>query len=131
MKKQYTKRQITEAIAYWKKQLKMMNESHDYTINFHRECDDGVLSIKDVKTCKNDYDCIVDALKALFDFNSVLPLYRDELYDKIATIATQARLTCNSTYISICVGRKIKNHKPIDFIYIIDPNELSRALKIK
>ena len=27
MKKQYTKKQITEAIAYWKKQLKMMNES--------------------------------------------------------------------------------------------------------
>ena len=26
MKKQYTKKQITEAIAYWKKQLKMMNE---------------------------------------------------------------------------------------------------------
>ena len=27
MKKQYTKKQITEAIAYWKKQLKMMDES--------------------------------------------------------------------------------------------------------
>ena len=27
MKKQYTKRQITEAIAYWEKQLKLMNES--------------------------------------------------------------------------------------------------------
>lgn len=27
MKKTYTKRQITEAISYWKKQLKMMNES--------------------------------------------------------------------------------------------------------
>lgn len=27
MKKQYTKRQITEAIAYWKKQLKRMDES--------------------------------------------------------------------------------------------------------
>ena len=27
MKKQYTKKQITEAITYWKKQLKMMNES--------------------------------------------------------------------------------------------------------
>ena len=26
MKKKYTKKQITEAIAYWKKQLKMMNE---------------------------------------------------------------------------------------------------------
>ena len=26
MKKQYTKKQITEAIAYWEKQLKMMNE---------------------------------------------------------------------------------------------------------
>ena len=89
------------------------------------------MSIKAVKTCKNDYDCIVDALKALFDFNNVLPLYHDELYDRIATIATQARLTCNSKYISIYAGRKIKNNKPIDFIYIIDPNELSRALKIK
>ena len=30
MKKQYTKKQITEAIAYWEKQLKMMNEAvHD------------------------------------------------------------------------------------------------------
>ena len=29
MKKQYTKKQITEAIAYWKKQLKSMNESGD------------------------------------------------------------------------------------------------------
>lgn len=29
MKKQYTKEQITEAIAYWEKQLKMMNESED------------------------------------------------------------------------------------------------------
>ena len=27
MKKQYTKKQITEAIAYWKKQLKKMDES--------------------------------------------------------------------------------------------------------
>lgn len=27
MKKQYTKKQITEAIAYWEKQLKLMNES--------------------------------------------------------------------------------------------------------
>lgn len=27
MKKKYTKRQITEAIAYWKNQLKMINES--------------------------------------------------------------------------------------------------------
>lgn len=131
MKKKYTKKQITEAIAYWKKQLKTINESHDYTINSHKECDDGVLSIKAVKTCRNDYDCIVNALKALFDFNSILPLDHDELYDRIATIATQARLTCNSKYISIYVGRKIKNHKPIDFIYIIDPNELNKALKIK
>lgn len=29
MNKKYTKKQITEAIAYWKKQLKMMNESAD------------------------------------------------------------------------------------------------------
>ena len=27
MKKRYTKRQIQESIAYWKKQLKRMNES--------------------------------------------------------------------------------------------------------
>ena len=27
MKKKYTKKQITEAIAYWEKQLKLMNES--------------------------------------------------------------------------------------------------------
>ena len=27
MKKQYTKKQITEAIAYWEKQHKLMNES--------------------------------------------------------------------------------------------------------
>lgn len=27
MKKTYTKKQITEAIAYWEKQLKMMNET--------------------------------------------------------------------------------------------------------
>ena len=27
MKKTYTKKQITEAISYWKKRLKMMNES--------------------------------------------------------------------------------------------------------
>ena len=26
MKKKYTKKQITEAIAYWEKQLNMMNE---------------------------------------------------------------------------------------------------------
>lgn len=34
MKKTYTKKQITEAIAYWKKQLKTMNESihTDYII---------------------------------------------------------------------------------------------------
>ena len=30
MKKKYTKKQITEAIAYWKKQLKMMNEDFDH-----------------------------------------------------------------------------------------------------
>jgi len=29
MKKQYTKKQITEAIAYWKKQLKKLNESNE------------------------------------------------------------------------------------------------------
>jgi len=29
MKKSYTKKQITEAIAYWEKQLKKMNESSD------------------------------------------------------------------------------------------------------
>ena len=29
MKKKYTKKQIQEAISYWKKQLKMMNESTD------------------------------------------------------------------------------------------------------
>ena len=29
MKKQYTKKQISEAIAYWKKQLRMMNEDFD------------------------------------------------------------------------------------------------------
>ena len=29
MKKKYTRKQITEAIAYWKKQLKTMNESID------------------------------------------------------------------------------------------------------
>ena len=28
MKKKYTKKQITEAIAFWEKQLKMMNESN-------------------------------------------------------------------------------------------------------
>ena len=27
MKKKYTKKQITEAVAYWQKKLKMMNES--------------------------------------------------------------------------------------------------------
>ena len=31
MKKQYTKKQITEAIAYWKKQLKKLNESNNAT----------------------------------------------------------------------------------------------------
>ena len=30
MKKRYTKRQIQESIAYWKKQLKKMNESSDF-----------------------------------------------------------------------------------------------------
>ena len=36
MKKTYTKRQITEAIAYWKKQLKKMNEEliQDYHLSF-------------------------------------------------------------------------------------------------
>ena len=31
MKKTYTKKQITEAIAYWKKQLKTVSESSDYS----------------------------------------------------------------------------------------------------
>lgn len=31
MKKKYTKKQITEAIAYWEKQLKLMNESAYYS----------------------------------------------------------------------------------------------------
>jgi hypothetical protein len=30
MKKQYTKKQIQEAIDYWKKQLRMMNEDFDH-----------------------------------------------------------------------------------------------------
>jgi hypothetical protein len=29
MEKKYTKKQIAEAIAYWKKQLRMMNEDFD------------------------------------------------------------------------------------------------------
>ena len=33
MKKQYTKKQITEAIAYWQKQLRMMNEEGPTTGN--------------------------------------------------------------------------------------------------
>ena len=37
MKKKYTKKQITEAIAYWEKQLKLMNESISYEdeLGFH------------------------------------------------------------------------------------------------
>lgn len=34
MKKQYTKRQIQEAIKYWQKQLKMMNERNDPGFTF-------------------------------------------------------------------------------------------------
>ena len=40
MKKKYTKKQITEAIAYWKKQLKKMNESTSQEIpkKLFKEC---------------------------------------------------------------------------------------------
>ena len=39
MKKQYTKKQITEAIAYWQKQLKMMNESAQFNSYVQRVLD--------------------------------------------------------------------------------------------
>ena len=44
MKKQYTKKQITEAIAYWKKQLKTINESEDAKAKF-AECASTMLNL--------------------------------------------------------------------------------------
>jgi len=51
MKKQYTKKQITEAIAYWEKQLKRLNESDNY---------DELNRLLD-KSKKDPYDFIVNA----------------------------------------------------------------------
>ena len=51
MKKKYTRKQITEAIAYWKKQLKSIRPLHE-SINGHLLC----------PHCKRNFDII-----ALFD----------------------------------------------------------------
>ena len=48
MKKQYTKKQITEAIAYWKEQL---NEDISYSGNIYNLIDE----IKDVLVSLSDY----------------------------------------------------------------------------
>ena len=37
MKKKYTKKQITEAIAYWKKQLKKMNEGFNESCGYEHK----------------------------------------------------------------------------------------------
>jgi hypothetical protein len=34
MKKKYTKKQIQEAISYWKKQLKSLNESNSNPVDY-------------------------------------------------------------------------------------------------
>ena len=57
MKKQYTKKQIAEAIAYWKKQLRMMNEDILYNGNLQDR----------IKACRLGADCVMrmceDAMK--------------------------------------------------------------------
>lgn len=61
MKKTYTKKQITEAIAYWSKQLKMMNESEDQTLNEMavRKLDDV---ISNPKTIEHNWNNVIDIL---------------------------------------------------------------------
>ena len=53
MKKKYTKKQITEAIAYWEKQLRAMNESNDEKIFLKKD---------EIPQTLNYYD-VIDMIK--------------------------------------------------------------------
>ncbi len=85
MKKQYTKKRITEAIAYWQKQLKKLDESIDSNIVVVRliDIDDNPEGTYEFWLCKKENlkDTVQDIAKkyALCDDNQL-----DELLDEVS-----------------------------------------------
>ena len=63
MKKRYTKKQICEAISYWKKQLKKLNESLD---------DHSLLTRKFKEFCKNYVKTEDDVIELIEDISDIL-----------------------------------------------------------
>lgn len=81
MEKTYTKKQITEAIAYWEKQLKKLNESendeyfnvHVYNIDWQPVDDED-----DDDTFK---DVVIDVSKSEIDLSKLEEIIHDYLFD--------------------------------------------------
>lgn len=80
MNKRYTKRQITEAIAYWKRQLRMMNESvpyasdeNDPAIAKYTETIHDYYDAEIVKTKGNIFICELNTIEPDKDFNPKVP----------------------------------------------------------
>ena len=75
MKKQYTKKQITEAIAYWKKQLKCMNESN---------------VIKD--DVRKNLDKVIDDVHALQSSGEIDEETAEEVFDRLEDVYYALRI---------------------------------------
>ena len=79
MKKRYTKKQICEAIAYWKKQLKKLNESNisesnvsNVTLKMLRdEFNKFVARVVDIQNAQMNGELIDDSFDG-FDFQELL-----------------------------------------------------------
>ena len=76
--KKYTKKQITEAIAYWEKQLKKLNENLDTTEYSLSEL---------IKVLKDVFHDNGDIKVKLRSFNDRTPIY-DDFYKIETTIDT-------------------------------------------
>ena len=96
MNKRYTKKQITEAIAYWKKQLNKINESqYDSTVkinvydvefaDFGTTTDVAAKKYSNVQFEVNLARSIVDQIEKWFDLNvGVIPLsYKFKTVDTV------------------------------------------------
>ena len=139
MKKSYTKKQITEAIVYWKKQLKMMNESDD-TFDLHKavadavnQCKwtisrparqmifDGVDKILDDKRYTDRYDAIADFLACanVFCDKYTYEIDDENLYGIITDLVNDGKHALANMYAAIKNG---------DFEEYDDENEYDALL---
>ena len=81
MEKTYTKKQITEAIAYWEKQLKKLNESeNDEYFNVHvYNIDWQPVDAADDDDTFKDVD--IDVSKSEIDLSKLEKIIHDYLFD--------------------------------------------------